>query len=189
MAVPLPRYRFTVAEYEAMGRAGILGEDARVELVRGEVIQMSPVAPRHADSVAMLNRRLTRQVPDDVLVLVQSPIRLPDNSEPEPDLALVRFARYTKALPTAADVLVVIEVADSSRDYDRAVKLPLYAAAGIPEAWFADLVADRVERHTEPGPDGYQQIALVGRGKTLTSTVLPGVTIAVDEVLSPPMRS
>ena len=81
MAVPLSRYRFTVAEYEAMGRAGILGEDARVELIRGEVIQMSPVGPRHADSVAMLNRRLTRQVPDDVLVLVQSPIRLPDNSD------------------------------------------------------------------------------------------------------------
>lgn len=186
MATPLPRYHFTVAEYERMGAAGIFGEDARVELVRGEVVAMSPVGPRHADSVAMLTRRLTRQAPDDVLVTVQSPIRLPDDSEPQPDLALVRFARYTRALPGGADVFAVVEVSDTSRDYDRAIELPLYAAAGIPEAWLADLVAGRLERHSEPGPDGYQQIALAGPGQTLASTVFPQAAIAVNDVLSPP---
>lgn len=185
MAITPPRYRFTVDEYERLGAAGIFGEDDRVELIRGEIIQMSPVGPRHADGVPLLNRLLTRRVPDDVLVTVQSPIRLPDDSEPEPDLALVRFARYTRALPGAADTFVAFEVADSSRDYDRAVKPPLYAAAGIPEAWLADLIADRLERHSDPGPAGYRQVAAAGRGEALASTVFPALVLATDDVLGP----
>ena len=93
MTTSLPRYRFTVAEYERMGAAGIFGAEARVELVGGEVVAMSPIGPPHADSVAMLVRLLTRKVPEEVLVIVQSPIRLSDDSEPQPDLAMVRFSR------------------------------------------------------------------------------------------------
>lgn len=133
--------------------------------------------------MAMTNRVLARGVPESALVIVQSPIRLPDDSEPEPDVALIRFARYTQALPAAADVLVVFEVADSSRDYDRNTKRPLYAAAGIPEAWLADLVSEAVERHTEPREGRYRVDARARQGESLTSTVLPSVTIHVHDVL------
>ncbi len=86
---------------------------------------------------------------------VQNPIRLPDESEPQPDLALLTFGRYTRVLPSPSDVLVVIEVSDTTRVYDRETKFPIYAAAGIPEAWLVDLGGNRIERHTEPGADGY----------------------------------
>lgn len=184
MAAPLPHYRFTVADYEQMVAAGILHEDDRVELIDGEIIAMSPIGPRHADCVAILTRLLARQVPDDVLITVQNPIRLPDDSEPQPDIALVRFGRYIQMLPTPGDVLVVIEVADTSRGYDRDTKLPLYAAAGIAEAWLVDLAANRIERHTEPSADGYQAIIRAGRGAVVASVVVPALTVPVDAVLN-----
>ncbi len=186
--VGVRRRRFTVEDYHRMGEAGILTEDDRVELIGGAIVEMSPIRDPHVRAINHLTEFLVvRLAGGDVTVSIQNPIRLSNDTEPQPDLAVLRGR--DRGLAEAADVLLVIEVADASQVYDRDVKLPLYAAAGIPEAWFADLVADRVERHTEPSPDGYQQIALVGRGKTLTSTVLPGVTIAVDEVLSPPRGS
>lgn len=177
------RRRFTIDEYERMGEAGILGEDERVELIDGEIVEMSPTRAPHIDCVASLTHLLVEQVGKGVRVHVQLPIRLPNETEPEPGLSLVRTSYDRRSVPAASDVLAVIEVADTSRDHDRNVKLPLYAAAGIPEAWLFDLVADRMERHTEPGADGYQQIALAGRGKSLASTVLPTVTLSIDDVL------
>lgn len=189
MTASLPHYRFTVDDYEQMVAVGILREDDRVELIEGEIIAMSPIGPRHADCVAILARLLSRQAPDDVLITVQNPIRFPDDSEPQPDIALVRFGRYTRALPSPDDVFVVIEVADTSRGYDRDTKLPLYAAAGIAEAWLVDLSANRIERHTEPGPDGYQAIIRAGRGAVLASVVVPSLAIPVDAVLDLPDRA
>lgn len=186
MATPLPRYRFTVAEYDRMGEAGILGEDDRVELLAGEIIEMSPTGPLHVYSVAMVNDLLTAQIGRGFLISVQSPVRLDDASEPRPDLAVLRRRDYRAALPGPADVLLVIEVADSSRDYDRASKLPRYAAAGIPESWLADLVAGVVERHSEPRDGLYRQIALGRPGDTLASTVLPGLAIPVAAALGQP---
>lgn len=183
MALQMPHHRFTVDEYEEMIKAGILVEDDRVELISGEIITMSPIGPRHVDSVAILSRLLTFAVPADVLVLVQSPIRLPDMTEPEPDIALVRFARYRRALPEPDEVFALIEVSDTTRDYDRNMKLPLYAAAGIPEAWLVDIAAERIERHTEPAADGYQLIRHFGRGTLVESVAIPTVTIPVDEIL------
>ena len=183
MVMLMPHHRFTVDEYEQMVEVGILTENDRVELINGEVITMSPIGPRHVDSVAILSRLLTFAVSSDVLVLVQSPIRLPDTTEPEPDIALVRFARYRHALPGPSDILVLIEVSDTTRDYDRNTKLPLYAAAGIPEAWIVDIAADRIERHTEPAADGYQLIRHFGRGTVVESVIIPTLTIPVDEVL------
>jgi Uma2 family endonuclease len=183
MATTMPRYRFTVAEYELMGQAGILTEDDRVELIEGEIIIMSPIGPRHALCVAFLTRHLVRNAPDDTLLFVQSPVRLPNNSEPQPDLAVVRHGGYRHALPTANDVLLVIEVSDTTLAYDRDVKFPLYAAAGIPEAWLVDLAAGRIERHTEPGTTGYRAILRAERGDTITSTTIPALTIAVDAVM------
>lgn len=183
MAMLNPHHRFTLDEYERMVEAGILTEDDHVELIHGEIIAMSPIGPRHVDSVAILSRLLTFAVSDDVLVLVQSPIRLPDTTEPEPDIALVRFARYRHTLPEPDDVFVLIEVSDSTRDYDRNTKLPLYAAAGIPEAWLVDIATDRVERHTEPAAGGYQLIRHFGRGTVVESVAIPTLAIPVDEIL------
>ncbi len=114
---------------------------------------------------------------------MQNPIRLAGGSEPQPDLALVKRRRYRQTHPTAADVLLVIEVADTSLAYDRTVKLPLYAEAGVAEAWLIDLVNDTIERHTDPRGGRYRQVAIAGRGESLASTVLPAVAIAVDAVL------
>ena len=186
MATPLPRYRFTVAEYERMGEAGILGEDDRVELLAGEIIEMSPTGPVHAYSLALLTNHVAGRVGETALLSVQSPIRLDDASEPQPDLAVLRQRNYRAALPGPADVLLVIEVADSSRDYGRASKLPRYAAAGIPESWLADLVAGVLERHGEPRDGLYRQIAIGRPGDTLASTVLPALAISVSAALGQP---
>jgi Uma2 family endonuclease len=182
-AIPMPHWRFSLADYELMIETGILTEDDRVELIQGEIVEMSPIGAKHVACVNDISHLLNRRAGNDVIVQVQNPIVLPDGSAPQPDLALIHGHYDRGGLPTVADVLLVIEVADTSRDYDRTTKLPLYAAAGVPEAWLFDLVAERIERHTEPGPDGYQLIALAGRGKSLRSLVLSGVTLAIDEVL------
>lgn len=182
MALP-ERYRFSVADYELMIEAGILTEDDRVELLAGEVVAMSPTSGEHMGGVNTVADLLADRVRPDALISVQNPIRLSDDSEPEPDIALLRRGAPRDVVPSVADVLLVIEVAYSSRDTDRNVKFPLYAAAGIPEAWLVDLVAGVIERHTEPRNGRYTLVALAGRGESLPSTVLPHLTFAADDVL------
>jgi len=181
MAMLMPRRRFTVDEYEQMVVSGILHEDDRVELVAGEIIEMSPIGVRHMNCVNRLNRMLHRLLPDGVMVSVQNPILLSDNSQPQPDLVIL-YDRTYQTVPTAADAPVVIEVADSSRDHDRGFKFPLYATAGIAEAWLIDLTAETIERHTEPHDGHYRFIALANRGESLPSTVFPTVTLNADAV-------
>lgn len=175
------RHRFTAEDYERMAGAGILTEDDRVELIAGEIIEMSPIGDRHVGAVNRLTRLLSRVVGDDALVSVQNPIRLATDSQPQPDLAVVRGG--VRGIADAADVLLVIEVADTSREYDRGTKLPLYAAAGIAEAWLVDLVAGTIERHTEPRDGRYRLIVLAGRGESVASTVLPAITLPVDAII------
>ena len=155
MALPMPRFRFTVEEYEQMAQVGILTEEDRVELIGGEIVAMSPIGARHAYSVTALIELLVLQKPADVTVTAQNPIRLPDDSEPQPDITVMRAGDYRRSLPTDDNVLIVIEVSDSTRDYDRQTKLPLYAAVRIPEVWIVDLTAHWIERHTDPGDGGY----------------------------------
>jgi Uma2 family endonuclease len=178
-----PPRLITVAEFLRMAEVGILAEDERVELLDGEIVRMFAIGVPHAEVVDQLNRRLHRQTGDDVIIRVQNPIELPGGSVPQPDLAVIRAGYPRGRLPQAADVLLVIEVAESSVYHDRSRKFPLYAATDIPEAWLFDLNVPRLERHSDPSPDGYQQIALAGRGKSLASSVVPGVTLAIDEVL------
>jgi Uma2 family endonuclease len=185
MAAVMPTYRFSVDEYERMVEAGVFDEDARVELIRGEIVTMSPVGGKHVTVVGLADRAAQRQLGADLLVLAQSPIRLPTDGEPQPDLAIVRFTYYDPSPPSAEDVFLVIEVGDSSRDHDRTVKLPLYAEAGIPEAWLFDIVADVIERHTEPIGGHYRHVATAGRGQRLASLVLPNLTFDVAELLGP----
>jgi Uma2 family endonuclease len=181
MAMVMPRRRFTVDEYEQMAVSGILHEDTRVELVAGEIIEMRPIGVRHMQCVNRLARMLSRLLLDDVMVSVQNPIRLSDNSQPQPDIAII-YDRDYQAVPTATDTPVVIEVADSSRDHDRGVKFPLYAAAAIAEAWLIDLTTETIERHSDPENGHYRLIALANHGESLVSTRLPTLTLAVDTV-------
>ena len=129
MAVELRRYRFTTTEYDRMAEAGVLGEDDRVELIEGEILEMSPMGRRHAACVDRLTRLLVRGVGDAAIVRVQNPIVLSDHNEPQPDLALLRprVDFYTAEHPGPEDALLVVEVSDSSVEYDRQIKVPLYA--------------------------------------------------------------
>ncbi len=179
----IARRRFTADEYHRMAEAGILTEDDRVELIAGEIVEMAAIGVRHADCLTALTDLLRELLGQEVSLRVQNPIHLAEGSEPQPDLALVKRRRYRQTHPTAADVLLVIEVAESSLTYDRSVKLPLYAAAGIAEAWLVNLVDETIERHTDPRGGRYRQTVLAGRGESLASTVLPAVTIPVDAVL------
>jgi Uma2 family endonuclease len=168
-----------------MAEAGILGERDRVELVEGELVAMSPIGSLHAGTVNALNRLLVGAVGDRGLVAVQNPIQLDDRTEPEPDVAVLRPRAddYRSVIPGPGDVLLVVEVADTSLDYDRAVKAPLYARHGIPELWVVDLAAGEVEVCRAPAGDRYASVARVGRGGLLEPALLPGVAIPAAAVL------
>jgi Uma2 family endonuclease len=185
MAMELPRYRFTVDEYHKMGDAGIFTEDDRVELIDGEIIEMSPINYPHIISVDLLNKLLVIGVGDDALVRVQSPIRLDDATEPQPDLALIRPYEYLATLEPEGpeDVLLVVEVAESTIRADRNYKVPRYARAGIPEVWLVNIPKKVVEVYTDPAEGKYQSVMRVGHGQTLTVKMLPHVSIAVDAFL------
>ncbi len=177
--------RFTVAEYLAMAKAGILTEDDRVELIDGVVIDMAPVGSRHIGCVNCYNRELSEAVGRRVIVQVQSPVRLDDNTEPQPDVALLREKAdgYASGHPGPEDVLLLIEVADSSLGYDRNEKLPRYARAGIPEVWLTVLPEGVVEAHTEPTEGGYRVTRRLRAGDVLRPGCFDDVEIPVDAVM------
>ncbi|GIX47745.1 MAG: hypothetical protein KatS3mg131_1956 [Candidatus Tectimicrobiota bacterium] len=142
MAVTLPKRRFTVAEYHKLAEAGILSEDERVELIEGEIVAMAPIGSRHAGAVKrLLDQFIPLQAARRVLLSVQDPIRLGEHSEPQPDVALLRPRPdfYAAEHPGPEEVLLVVEVAETSAEYDREVKVPLYARFGVPEVWLVDL--------------------------------------------------
>jgi Uma2 family endonuclease len=180
-----PKHKLTADEYQRMGEAGILHEDDRVELLDGEIYDMPPIGDGHVGRVNALNFLLGQRLRDRVIVAVQNPIRLSDFSEPQPDIALLRpradFYGTSKARPE--DVLLLIEVAQSSVDYDRVLKLPRYAADGILEVWIVNLVDDRVEVYRDPAGDGYRTRTVHARGESLYPAALPDLTIRVDEIL------
>jgi Uma2 family endonuclease len=163
--------------------AGILGEDDRVELIRGEIVEMCAIGIRHAACVTRSSTLLSRRLRPEFLVSPQNPIMIPDDGEPQPDLAILPADHDWARRPTPREVVCVIEVSDSSLDFDRRQKLPLYAQAGIPESWIFNLTADRIERYSDPGPDGYQSIAFAEQGQSLSSTVLPDLVLDVTELL------
>lgn len=186
MAVQRRERTFTVDEYHRMAEAGILGEDDRVELIEGRIVEMNPIGPGHIWSVNRLNRVFARR--DDVMVSVQNPVRLNQDSEPEPDLVVLRVDAPEDRPPRPQDVLLVVEVADSSLGYDRQVKASLYARAGIPELWIADLGGERVEAHRNPSAAGYRTVQLFLRGERISPLFAPDLSIEVDEILGQPKR-
>ncbi|MCS7287663.1 MAG: Uma2 family endonuclease [Roseiflexus sp.] len=181
MTVEIVRRPFSVDEYQRMRETGILAEDDRVELIDGEVRIMSPVGPLHAAVVKRLNALLTKTVADHALISVQDPIRLDAFNEPQPDLAALRPRPdyYAQQHPAPQDVFFVIEVADTSREYDRREKLPRYAAAGIPEAWLIDAAQETIEQHLDPQNDQYTRRLRFVPGDRITSATLPIVTLDV----------
>jgi Uma2 family endonuclease len=183
-AVQIERYRFTTADYHRLAEAGILGEDERVELIEGEIIRMNPIGPRHSGDVNRLTRLFIRALGDDAVVHIQNPIWLDEHSEPQPDLALLRPRRdfYAAAHPTPADVLLVIEVADSSVAYDRRVKAPLYARSGILEYWLLNLEGEHVVVYRDPTATGYRSRRLVRRGGVVSPVAFPRIEIAVGDL-------
>jgi Uma2 family endonuclease len=179
----LTRRRFTVHDYHRMGEAGILHEDDRVELIEGEIVEMTPIGTRHFSCVNGLTRLLVVNVGDAAIVSVQNPVRLTEHTEPQPDLTAIRPRDYRESLPMPEDVLLLIEVSDTTLAYDRGAKLPLYARAGIQEVWIVDLPGETIGRYTRPSADGYRTSKRVRRGEVIESTMLPGPAIRVDAVL------
>jgi len=183
--VEVKRRRFTVDEYHRMLETGILREGERIELIRGELVQKMTIGPRHLGCVTFLNQRLVLRLVDRTLLSPGGPIVILPDSEPEPDLTLLkpRVDFYRRAHPRPEDVLLVIEVADSSRRFDRNVKRPLYAEAGIAEYWIVDLVDELVEVHRQPEGGAYRHVERIGRGGSVSPQAFPDVVLAVDEIL------
>ena len=179
------RRRITVDEYQRMGEAGIFHEDDRVELVEGDIIEMSPIGGRHIWCVNNLTGLFSEGVRRRAVVSVQNPVRLSRHSEPQPDVVLLRpRPKHAGAdVPTASDVLLLVEVADTSLAYDRSTKLPMYARAGIPEVWIVDLERERVEVYRKPTEDSYRRVAVYGRGSTLVPGAFPDLAIPCDGIL------
>ena len=181
------RRKFTVAEYYRMAEVGILKPDERVELIEGEIVVMPPIGPGHSGSVNISTEIFPVLAQGRFIVQIQNPLHLDDGSEPQPDIALLRprADRYTRSHATPADVFLVVEVADSSLEYDRNVKAHLYGRNNVPETWVKNLPEDCIERFTEPGPEGYAQHTIHRRGETLTPVSLPDLELAVEDLLPP----
>ena len=184
--VAVARRRFTRKEYYRMAEVGILGEDDRVELIRGEIVEMSPPGRHHRALVINLTRLLSRRLPEHIGVSVQNPLPLSDDTEPQPDFAVLRGrdVSYKDREAWAEDALLVIEVADSSLAYDRSTKRRLYAEAGIPEYWVVDCTAATIEVHRNPSPEGYRDVRLVTGAATLSPQAFPDVTLSTTEIFA-----
>ena len=179
----LERRKFTVDEYYRMGEAGVLSPDERTELLEGEIILMAPIGSRHASCVDFFTKATAAlALADRAALRVQNPLLLDDGSEVQPDIALVRLASYTGAHPRPEDVLLLVEVADTTIGLDRDEKMPKYASLGIPEAWLADVNARAVDIHTDPQDGVYTNVRRVEINGTLTPIAFPDVVISVRDV-------
>jgi Uma2 family endonuclease len=181
----LARRQFTTAEYHRLLESGILTEDDRVELLDGEIIKMAPIGPGHAGCVNRLAELLRDKTQKLAIVSVQNPVELNEYSEPQPDIALLRRRAdfYAKAHPSPEDVLIAIEVADTTAQGDREAKIPAYARAGISESWLVDLPNNRIEVHSQPAGGIYQEVRITSRGQKVASSAVPQIKLKVDDIL------
>ena len=175
----LRRHRLTATEYRRMGEVGILRADARVELIEGEIIDMTPTGSRHAGVVRHIARLFERAIGDSAVVSIQSPVSLSDRSEPEPDIALLspRTDFYKSAHPRPADVLLIVEVADASLRYDRQVKVPLYARHGVTEVWIVGLERNVLTQYRDPEGERYRTATSLVELAAVELAALPGVRL------------
>ena len=181
--VDVARRLFTVEEYHRMGEAGILGEDERVELIEGEIVQMAPTGTRHIGCVINATRLFITRLGDRAVISPQNPVVIQPRSEPQPDLVLLRPGpvSYSRKRPSSEDVLLAVEVADTTVRYGRLVKRRLYARAGIAEFWLC-LVGDGImDIYRRPRADGYADVTHHGAGALVAPLAFPDVSFAVSD--------
>jgi len=179
------KHRISVDAYHRMGETGVLAPEARVELIDGEIFDMAPIGKSHASIVDRLNRIFVFAVGERAIVRVQGPVQMGDDSEPEPDLTLLRPRAdyYRESAPGAADVLLIVEVSDSTQHYDRRVKVPLYARHGVSEVWVIDLENRLVHFHRRPSGDAYADMSASERPGVTPVAALPGVAVDLAGLL------
>ena len=180
------RHLLTVDEYHRMAESGVLAPDARVELIEGEVLDMATIGTRHASRVKRLTQLFTAVIGKSAIVAVQDPVRLDSRSEPQPDLSVLRPRDdfYDAAHPTAADVLLLVEVSDTTSRYDREIKAPLYARHGILELWVVDLDNNLLLVHRKPGNNGYGEVLQLSAPGKLSPQALPQAVVDLSRILS-----
>ena len=181
----LRRHRLTVAEYHRMAETRVLAPDARVELIDGEIVDLALIGTRHGSTVKRLLHLFSDAVGTRAIVAVQDPVRLGDRSEPQPDLMLLapREDFYASAHPVASDVLLLIEVSDTTARYDRIIKLALYARHGVQEVWIVDLDNRVMRVCRSPGGDAYTDVTETTTPGVLSPQALPGVAIDGSRLL------
>ncbi len=179
------RRKFSVADYYAMAEAGILAPQERVELLNGEVIEMAPIGEPHAFSVDWITEQLFLSLGQRAIVRIQNPLLLNDRSMPQPDLLLLerRDDFYRHRHPSPGDVLLLIEVSDTTVAFDRTEKLALYAAAGIPETWIVNIPGHRIESYTEPENGQYGTVRCFGIGESISPQAFPDITIDIEPIM------
>ena len=179
------RRRLTVDDFANMCAAGILTADDRVELIDGELVEMPPMGPEHAGIVNELANVLPARLGETASLRVQSSVQLTRYTQPEPDLAVVgRDPRlYLQRHPQPSDILIAIEVADSSLSYDREEKMPRYAAAGVPEAWLVDVKAKTITVYTEPRAAGYRSVLTLAWTEEVVATAIEGLSLVFEDIL------
>ena len=184
--VMAPHWKLSTSEYHRMIAAGILQEDDRLELVKGELIDMAPIGHRHSGLSNALIELLGFPTRGRATTSVQNPVWLDQHSEPQPDFALLRYQadRYQNRLPSATEVLLLVEIADASLRYDRKVKVPLYASHGIPEYWIVNLPERKIEVYREPDPETgrYREVREISAG-TLAPAAFPDVAVSLADLL------
>jgi Uma2 family endonuclease len=181
------RHVFTVAEWRELAETDAFGERARMELLDGEVFDMSPTGSPHAACVSRLNHLLLPQLIGKAIVGIERPVELDDLSMPVPDLVVLRYRPdfYDTAHPVPEDILLVVEVSDSSLAHDRGQKAAAYARTGVLEYWIVDLDGQQMLVLREPRPDGYRTVEPFVRGQTIHIAALPGIEVRVTDVLRP----
>lgn len=186
ISAELQKWHFNVEQYYRLAEAGVLKPDDRVELIDGEIIKMSPIGSSHAACLRGLGIAFSELFGRRYLVSTQSPVRLDDFSEPEPDLALLkpREDLYAERHPQPEDVLLIIEVAETTLLSDRNVKIPLYARFGISESWLVNLQEKLVEVYFDPVDGRYQKSLKFKRGDPLQSPTVPGLSLKVDDIIA-----
>jgi Uma2 family endonuclease len=186
-ALKIKRHLFDVDDYHRMAEIGILNEDSRVELIEGEIIEMSPIGPWHQSGVDILNERFVQALAGRAIVRTQGSVRLNQRLEPQPDLALLRWRpdRYRGVYAGPSDIFLLVEVADSSLAYDREVKSRLYARSGIPEYWLIDVNGRCVTVQREPGARGYRAVTELRGADQVSPLAFPELALTVEEIVGP----
>ncbi|QIR41032.1 Uma2 family endonuclease [Tolypothrix sp. PCC 7910] len=187
--------RFTLDEYHRLTELGFFHEDDHIELVNGEIIEMVSKGKAHETCLRNLWKLLPKLVEDRATLQSQAPITIPPNSEPEPDFAIVKNKddNYLSAHPAASDVLLLIEVADSSLDYDQVVKIPLYAKAGITDYWIFNLFDNHLECYSEPYADslgkyGYSSKRILLSNQMISLPFFPDLAIDLSKIFPPKLN-